>query len=46
VSVIVLRRDNVAVFTAVIASNAAKATRQHTEFAERALRALRSQPAD
>ena len=44
VSVIVLRRDDVAVVTAVIASNAAKATGQHTKFAERALRTLRSQP--
>jgi hypothetical protein len=44
VSVIVLRRDDVAVVTAVIASNAAKATHQHREFARHALHTLRSQP--
>jgi hypothetical protein len=44
VSVVVMRRDDIAVFTAVIASNAAKATGQHKKFAERALRTLRSQP--
>ena len=44
VSVVVLRRDDVAVFTAVIAANAAKATHQHREFAVRALHTLRSQP--
>jgi hypothetical protein len=44
VTVIVLQRDDIATFPAVIASNAAKATGQHTKFAERALRTLRSQP--
>jgi hypothetical protein len=44
VSVIVMRRDDIAVFTAVIASNAAKATGQHKKYAERALRSLRSRP--
>jgi hypothetical protein len=44
VTVIVLQRDDIATFTAVIADNAAKATGQHTKFAERALKSLRSQP--
>jgi hypothetical protein len=44
VSVIVLRRDDIANITAVIAKHAARATSQHTKFAERTLRTLRSQP--
>jgi hypothetical protein len=44
VKVIVLRRDDVAVFTAVIASHASKATGRHTKYAERALKSLRSRP--
>jgi hypothetical protein len=44
VRVIVMRRDDVAVFTAVIAKHASKATGTHTKFAERALKSLRSRP--
>jgi hypothetical protein len=44
VTVVVLRRDRVANFTAVIASNAEKPTEPAVELAEQALRSLRSQP--
>lgn len=44
VTVVVLRRDSVANFTAVIAANADKPTDPAVKLAERALRTLRSQP--
>jgi len=44
VTVVVLRRDAVANFTAVIAANAHKPTTPAVKLAERALRTLRSQP--
>ena len=43
-SLVVLRRDGVANFTAAIAANAKRATPAHTALAERALRTLRSGP--
>ena len=44
VTVVVLRRDSVANFTAVIAANADKPTAPAVRLAERALQTLRSQP--
>lgn len=45
VSVVVIRRDDVANFTAVIAANADRPTEPAVKLAEHALRTLRSQPA-
>jgi hypothetical protein len=44
VTLIVLRRDAIANFTAVIAANANKPTGAHVKFGERAVKSLRSQP--
>ena len=44
VQVVVLRRDGVANFTAVIAANADKPTEPATKLADKALETLRSQP--
>lgn len=45
-SLVVLRREGVATFTAVIAANAERATGPAVRLAERALRTLRSRPVD